>query len=953
MLITPKSYKLKELLFSTVLLFVLEQNAAQDFHYIEFTTKDGLAGNTVYDMCQDKDGFLWFATEAGVSRYDGNSFSNYTTKDGLPDNEVLKIYGDSQGRIWMSPFKNELCFFKAGKIYNRNNCELLKKISLTSFILGFAEDNHGNLMFNDSKNIYFLSVTDSLIKLPITGQAVIRKNYFKPGFRIVNNDSVFDYDFPTLIFKRKEDNSHPLSISISIKEDDENLVYHPFPGIINLTYSGTQLRYVTTIDGCYRVNRSKDGLDRIYHFLPGKKVLKAIEDEEGFLWISVPGEGVYKLTSTQITSLLTLNSREIGEIHTLVKYRNTIVAGCDDGVLHFIAWDLKSGYTKDYYSLRKESFRPSDIMRAYCSKLLSNGSCLIGFDAFLLKLHEGGETVKYTYPAKSIIELPGDRFVLATALQVVRGRTSDLKIIDTITNERATSVLSVGNDLYIGTLSGLNLVKGNSSTEFLGKENTLLRSKISDLKEDASGIIWIGTNNTGLIGLKNNKVVYHITEGNGLSSNIIQCLTIDSNVLWAGTNKGINKVSFKKGVPGIAIYSYANGIASDMVTALMVDDRRVYAGTSAGLSVFDKHFEIQAAAPRLRLLNIVAGENEVDRNKSFEVGYKERIKIDFTALSFSDHAGTYFVYKLHGYSEKPDTTSLSHIEFTSLPGQSYILELKAVSASGKSSATISIPFRVNSPFWEKRWFIISTVLISILLGWSIIFLWLRIRNRRRDRINFYQREIMELRQKAVLAKMNPHFIFNSLNTLQDYIINKDFIAVNKLLVGISSLIRQTLENSFKATISIKEEIRYLSTYLEIEQMRFENKFQYSISTTTKDLDRMNNAEIPTLIIQPFVENAVRHGIGSLENEDGCINIKFYEKNGRVMSSVTDNGIGIVAHRKRMAQASKEYISRGTLLVEELIKTIEISTGRKIEISVEDLAEQGIAGQHGTQVTISF
>src|SRR5690348_13887593 len=104
MRITPKLAFPKGLLFSTLLLFALLKSYSQDFHYIEFTTKDGLAGNTVYDMCQDRDGFLWFATEAGVSRYDGNSFTNYTTKDGLPDNEVLKIYGDSRGRVWMSPF---------------------------------------------------------------------------------------------------------------------------------------------------------------------------------------------------------------------------------------------------------------------------------------------------------------------------------------------------------------------------------------------------------------------------------------------------------------------------------------------------------------------------------------------------------------------------------------------------------------------------------------------------------------------------------------------------------------------------------------------------------------------------------------------------------------------------------------------------------------------------------
>ena len=101
---------------------------AQEFNYVHYDTKDGLAGSTVYSMCQDKDGFMWFATENGLSRYDGTYFKNFSVKEGLPDNEVLKVFADSKGRVWIGTFSKELCYYFKGKIYNYENDSLINKI---------------------------------------------------------------------------------------------------------------------------------------------------------------------------------------------------------------------------------------------------------------------------------------------------------------------------------------------------------------------------------------------------------------------------------------------------------------------------------------------------------------------------------------------------------------------------------------------------------------------------------------------------------------------------------------------------------------------------------------------------------------------------------------------------------------------------------------------------------
>src|SRR4030095_1787186 len=91
---------------------------SQEYSYINYNTRDGLAGSVVYDALQDQEGFMWFATENGLSRFDGKNFKTFTTKDGLPDNEILKLFLDSKGRVWIMPFRPSLCYYYKGKIYN-------------------------------------------------------------------------------------------------------------------------------------------------------------------------------------------------------------------------------------------------------------------------------------------------------------------------------------------------------------------------------------------------------------------------------------------------------------------------------------------------------------------------------------------------------------------------------------------------------------------------------------------------------------------------------------------------------------------------------------------------------------------------------------------------------------------------------------------------------------------
>jgi len=133
-------------------------STSQELSYTHYDTKDGLAGSTVYCATLDKDGFLWFGTETGLSRFDGTHFKNFTTRDGLPDNEIIKLFTDSKGRVWMAPFQNKICYYYHGKIYTQENDSVLAKIKLNVNVLHFTENKEGDILINefDGKTIHLI-----------------------------------------------------------------------------------------------------------------------------------------------------------------------------------------------------------------------------------------------------------------------------------------------------------------------------------------------------------------------------------------------------------------------------------------------------------------------------------------------------------------------------------------------------------------------------------------------------------------------------------------------------------------------------------------------------------------------------------------------------------------------------------------------------------------------------
>jgi tetratricopeptide (TPR) repeat protein len=220
---------------------------------------------------------------------------------------------------------------------------------------------------------------------------------------------------------------------------------------------------------------------------------------------------------------------------------------------------------------------------------------------------------------------------------------------------------------------------------------------------------------------------------------------------------------------------------------------------------------------------------------------------------------------------------------------------------------------------------------------------------RQNKLTASQQRI-ELEQKQLRAQMNPHFIFNCLNSIQHFVVDNDVKNANKYLSGFASLMRQTLENSKERTITLRKELTYLENYLSLELMRFEEKFTYEINCA-ENINK-DSIEIPSMIIQPFIENAIRHGLCYLKDRMGKLSIRFYLKDSHLFCEIDDNGIGREQSQKLKMLSDKVYESQGMELTRRRLALVSKSSGSDYQIEVIDKKNTDNKPE-GTAIIIKF
>jgi signal transduction histidine kinase len=347
--------------------------------------------------------------------------------------------------------------------------------------------------------------------------------------------------------------------------------------------------------------------------------------------------------------------------------------------------------------------------------------------------------------------------------------------------------------------------------------------------------------------------------------------------------------------------------------------------------------------------------NDVDSNIHeglYDLPYsKNNLRIEYIGLSFLSGGDVRYQYRLLNTSTEWQTTTNTSIELRSLSPGKYIFEVCVLDKFGNRSLDVArVRFDIRPAYYQTIWFWVLIFIFALGIGYYFI------RRRFEQRRKMYEREqelnmkIIELEQQALKAQMNPYFIFNCLASIQHFVNKEQPEAANRYLSNFAKLIRKTLDLSGEQYISLDKEVDYLENYVQMEKLRFQDKFSYTI-TVGENIDEYN-IMIPPMLIQPIVENAIRHGLRYKENNDGMLKISFESSEKGLICTVEDNGIGRKRSRELKSALHIEYQSKGTLLTESRINAINMLNDRKISMEANDLldANQDVAG---TIVRITF
>ena len=945
---------------------------AQDYSYANYTVKDGLAGSTVYSMVRDKDGFIWFGTETGLSRFDGTHFKNFYTTDGLPDNEIIKLFVDSKNRVWIVPFKNSLCYYREGRIHTRENDPLLEGLKIESEVISIIEDGAGNLLIAEAKSVHIIAPDGTITNIeefagkPIqVVQAGLNKRL---GFRMIlmsrRGDIFVDQDAGKFLLTGNIDSSGPnnysstyISPQLEMLEDKDSLMFFNTldsttfhilmpKGFLNVSRINDSCITINTYTATFLLNIPRKRI--LDSFLIGQTVNGVIEDAEGGMWFSTLGAGVHRLGTTDVLSYTFRIRNTIFPVFSIQKFDSTLYVGTD----HFLLWVLghkgKSLRNVQIYN-RFSRGRITTMAR------LDKKKMLIGTDAGVFQFAGLGKRTELIWQRGSVKSLAiiSDTTALdCSGLNARVMRTSDGKTISTLWKARSTCGCLQNGTYYIGTLNGLFAINEDKETVFLGDQYKVFQSRIAAVQPAADGALWVATESEGLAAYKEGKLIARINGNNGLTSNVCRTIFISGKDIWVGTDKGLNKIIVSDSGYKIVQFTTADGLSSDIINAIYVEGNKVFAGTSEGITWFNENRVSRRSVCNLRVTRIsVAGKDWPADTTGFTVPHKDNdLRFEFVGISFKSAGHISYKYRLTGLDHDWKVTDQTSLYYPSLPSGSYELQVFAINRFGVTSNKACIKFIVDTLIWERAWFrILCLSLIGVLIWLLFHFRVSMIRKKEAEK-SATAAKIAELEQMALRSQMNPHFIFNCLNSIQLYVMDKDTRGANEFITNFSRLIRHTLDISAKPRVSLHEEVNYISTYLELEKRRFEGKFVYTIFVDP-DIDRQE-CTIPPMILQPYIENSIIHGVGQRQDEKGRIRISMEAGPDHIICMIEDNGVGRKLAAQYKGRNLVQYQSRGMEMTAKRINMLNIMNKFPILITIEDLEDHDHKPA-GTRVMIHF
>jgi sensor histidine kinase YesM len=510
--------------------------------------------------------------------------------------------------------------------------------------------------------------------------------------------------------------------------------------------------------------------------------------------------------------------------------------------------------------------------------------------------------------------------------------------------------------ICIGTKSGAYLVLTSGEIKKLGPNQGLIAKEVRSFLEDYESKLWIGTYGGGIYCYDKGKLTSLNKKNGSFLNNEAFTLALDGyGQILMSSNSGLWMIPFKalddfyKNKLDYIIPAHFNNYSGILNTEfnggfqnnyLKKNHNTFYFPSTQGLVKFQsKKFVPALLYPKINLVGI--DSKEIERDNPV-------IKLKVDVVNFSMSRNVYFQFQINK-DGKPEEWSILQKEniftFVNLAPGKYTFNARVLDASNfEFPAEASIQFVVPHYYYETLWFKILISIILLLFLFVLFMLKIRFNKKRNEEKIRLNNHTFELLLHRLQAQMNPHFVFNCLNTIQALYITGQTRQANEYIIKFSKLLRIVIEHIRQKTVSIREEILMLNLYLSLENIQQDVPFKYNISISPEISPDETN--IYGMITYTFVENAIKHGVLPLKDREGEINISFFKENSSVVVEIKDNGDGY-----KIKEEKKGHISRGIEIFEEKINILNTFENSNLKLEKIDLFTQSNGKEKGTIVRI--
>ena len=977
-------------------------STGQDYTFRRYTAADGLPGQDVHNILEDSNGFLWIGTGNGLSRFDGKSFKNYGYTEGLTHLAIISLFQDSRGRLWIGTTKG-IAELQGNRLVMHG---LNDKVE--ALVVNFGEfDNYGLVAFTSRGTYRYDDSTWAKITL-------LPEYEKKVCLEMVSADNGFYMNFEDeLIFKREgsgiisllkdtTDGSEKFCNGIVKKNGKvfagvQNKLYEITNGQLQVIIDGIPISrffdYAIDTSGVCWINIENKGLYK-YQLRGGHRKFVSLSeydsntagipyiDKHGNLWITsyeglikvlpkifeeltppkvpgaakrlivIPGVG-NEILFSDASGLNVLRNNKVEHLERPSSYPNNTSYGID----------VVEGSAKDNRNYTWMITRQRKI-------LCWNGTQLIDYSRHLAPRF--GDYIRNL----AVNPLNNMVFICDDSGLICGNEKSFGVYIDDEGNKftKTTTVLFTHN--------GIGLVNVFSrGVYFITRQNKIMKAppeldivdkgSYTYFFEDREGWIWVSNAGKGLIHFRIDENTYQVrdltvlTTEQGLPANKISGLEFDlEGGTWVCCSNGL--VVLKHNPANRNVWDvYPIGKEQNIQLSTPTTFARDRSGNMwlASLDqlkmIHTSELVLKKVVPKVVIEKVLLDMKETNwRNYSDSVKgysllpvdlklkhYQNTLGIEFTGISLYNADYFEYSYQLEP-SEKTWSAPSSNklISLVNLAPGKYLFKVKARGMGTGWSEPQVFSFTIDSPFWDTWWFL---SLIFVLAAAIVISIY-RNRVKKIQKEANLQSQLREMEMKALRAQMNPHFIYNALNSIQSLIADERKSEAINYIGTFSRLLRQVLEYSETNVITLDKELQTLNLYIQLESLRLNMDLEYNVSTDHELLPE--NEKIPPLILQPFIENALWHGL-SRKNGRKQLSIIISQEDNYLTCAVEDNGIGranAMAYKKKSTVES--YTSRGTDIT--IRRLIDFNRIKESPVVYHDLVDiQGQAA--GTRVIINI